>query len=311
MKKAFVGIACAFSALTLTAAAITYKNVFFNSDERKSRHWQLPKGEQFEKDYDRMHELIAAAEAVPFEAVSIRSRDGLKLYGRYYQIAEGAPLMLLFHGYRGYALRDFAGAHKICRENGLNMLVVDERAHAKSGGHTMTFGVKERFDILDWVTYARSRFGAQTPMILSGISMGGTAVCMASELNLPPNVKGIISDCAFSSPKEIIMEVCRQHGWPARILWPIAWLGARLFGRVDLTATTAVSAVKHAKVPMLFLHGEDDRFVPCAMSRKIFAACTAKKRIETFPDAGHGVSYLADPERYTRTVLRFAQEVLH
>ena len=311
MKKVLAGIAFAFSALTLTAAAITYKKVFYNSDDRKARHWKLPKGEQFEKDYDRMNELIAAAEAVPFEAVSIRSRDGLKLFGRYYRIAEGAPLMLLFHGYRGYALRDFAGAHKICRENGLNMLVVDERAHAKSDGHTMTFGVKERLDIMDWITYARSRFGARTPMILSGISMGGTAVCMASELNLPPNVKGIISDCAFSSPKEIIMEVCRQRGWPPRIMWPIAWLAARLFGRVDLTAATAVGAVKHAKVPMLFLHGEDDRFVPCAMSRKIFAACTAKKRIETFPDAGHGVSYLADPERYTRTVLRFAQEVLH
>ena len=299
----------AASLLLAASVGITYKNVFYMSDERKSRRWKLPRGEQFEKDYDRMNELIAAAEAVPFEEVGIRSRDGLKLYGRYYHIADGAPLMLLFHGYHGFALRDFAGAHKIARENGLNMLVVDERAHGRSEGHTIAFGVKERYDILDWIDYARGRFGSGTPFVLSGISMGGAAVCMAAGLDLPENVKGIIADCPFSSPKAIIKRVCAERGYQPDIMWAIAWLTERILGRVDLTSATAVDAVKRAKVPMLFIHGEDDRFVPCSMSREIFGACASKKRIETFPGAGHGVSYLSDPERYTRAVLKFVKTV--
>ena len=309
MKKSWLAIPPVIGAFILTAAGVTWKNVFYMSEERKSRHWQLPKGEQFEKDYGRMNELIAEAEAVPFEEIGIHSRDGLKLYGRYYAIREGAPLMLLFHGYHGHALRDFAGAHKICRENGLNMIVVDERAHAKSGGHTTTFGVKERYDILDWIDYANARFGNGQPIVLSGISMGAASVCMASELDLPGNVKGIIADCPFSSPEGIIREVCRNHGWPERILWPVAWLGARLFGGVDLRVSTAVGAVRHAKVPLLLLHGEDDQLVPCAMGREIFRACGSKRRIETFPGAGHGVSYLANPERYTQAVVGFVERV--
>ncbi len=309
ITSALIGALSGTAVMSVLIAAGIYQAVFYMSDERKSRHWQLPEGRQFKRYHKAIRKLTAEAEAVPFEPVRITSRDGLELFGRYYHIADGAPLMLLFHGYHGYALRDFAGAHKIARENGLNMLVVDERAHGRSEGHTIAFGVKERYDILDWIDYARGRFGTGTPFVLSGISMGGAAVCMAAGLDLPENVKGIIADCPFSSPKAIIKRVCAERGYQPDIMWAIAWLTERILGRVDLTSATAVDAVKRAKVPMLFIHGEDDRFVPCSMSREIFGACASKKRIETFPGAGHGVSYLSDPERYTRAVLKFVKTV--
>ena len=309
ITAALIGALSGVAVMSVLIGGGIYQVVYYMSDERKGQPWYLPKGRQFEKDYDAMRKLIESAEAVPFEPVRITSRDGLSLFGRYYHIADGAPLLLLFHGYHGFALRDFAGAHKIARENGLNMLVVDERAHGKSEGHTTTFGVRERYDVLDWLAYANRRFGEDTQIVLSGISMGAATVCMAAELDLPANVKGIIADCPYTSPQDIVLQVAKSRGIPADLSWRLARLGMLIFGRTDLTKSTAVDAARHAKVPLLLLHGEDDRLVPSSMGREIFGAWAAKKRIETFPGAGHGVSYLSDPKRYTRAVLKFVETV--
>lgn len=144
-----------------------------------------------------------------FESVFITSFDGVKLYARYYHVRDGAPLQIQFHGYRGSALLDFCGGNKLAREIGHNTLVVDQRAHGKSGGNTITFGINERYDCLSCINYAVERSGKETPIFLSGVSMDAATVLMASELNLPDNVIGIIADSPYSSPEEIIRKVCR------------------------------------------------------------------------------------------------------
>ena len=197
---------------------------------------------------------------------------------RYYHVRDGAPLQIQFHGYRGAALRDFCGGNKLARESGQNTLVVDQRAHGKSGGNTITFGIRERLDCLSWVKYANQRFSSGTPIFLSGVSMGATTVLMASELKLPANVMGIIADCPYSSPEVIIRKVCREDmHLPPALTMPLIRLGARLFGHFVLNESSAVQAVGNKNIPILLLHGEDDRFVPCDMSREIFDACTGEK----------------------------------
>ena len=154
-----------------------------------------------------------------------------------------------------------------------------------------------------------ARFGAEKPIYLCGVSMGAATVLMASEFNLPNNVKGIIADSPYSSPEAIIKKVCKDMGVSPKLAFPFIRLGARLFGGFSIRAVTAVEAVKKAKKPVLILHGEDDRFVPCVMSEEIFNAYGGKKRRETFPNAGHGISYIVDPKRYEQVVGAFLDEI--
>ena len=241
----------------------------------------------------------------PCETVTIRAHDRIRLAGRYYHIADGAPVCICFHGYRGSAVRDFCMMAPLLMAFGYNVLLVDQRAHWRSGGRTITFGIKERYDVLSWVQYATNRFGADTPIYLFGISLGGGTVLMASGLDLPKNVRGICADCPFNSPKEIICHVCEHIGLSVKWAWPVTWLSARVIGRFNINAASAAASAAVTKTPILIIHGEADTFVPMSMSRRVCEANPAMVEYHTFPEAEHGMSYLCDPERYLHIVRDF------
>lgn len=298
---------CTLSLLLLLAldfSLYAYRTAFHSPKKGRRDYFIMPKGEQYAVIKERMNSLMHELEEIPCERVSIESYDGKKLFARYYHTDDDAPLQIQFHGYRGSALRDFCGGTKLARESGQNILLVDQRAHGSSDGTTICYGIRERFDCQSWVNYACERFGSDKKIILSGVSMGAATVLMASELDLPDNVCAIIADSPYSSPEAIIRKVCDDMGLPHRLAFPFVRLGAFLCAGLRIRGG-AVQAVKNSKTPILIIHGEDDRFVPIEMSRDIYAACRSKKRLETFPDAGHGLSYLTDTERYTRITEEF------
>ena len=236
------------------------------------------------------------------------SCDGTLLSARYYHQKDGAPIAILCHGYRGSAFRDFCGGHKMCYEMGHNILLIDQRAHGKSGGNTITFGIKERYDVLDWTKYIADRF-PESQMVLYGISMGGATVLLASELDLPKQVKGIFADCPFSSPRDILKNTVKNMPFPKNLGYPFLFSAARLFGNFKLTKINCADSVKNAKIPILIIHGEEDDFVPCEMSRKI-AENNPNVTLETFKNATHGVSFMEDTDRYIKIVNDFCNKVL-
>ncbi len=306
---AFAVILIILLILCLTGALITYKIAFYSPQKGQQNLYSLPADPQYEPFHSRMRVLISAMEALPYEPVRITSRDGLELAGKYYHTRDGAPLAICFHGYRAVAIRDFCAGGPICLNAGMNVLIVDQRAHGESGGHTLTFGVKERFDCSDWVNYALSRFGPNTEILLCGVSMGAATVIMAAGLPLPVNVKGVIADSPYTSPREIIQKVCRDVKLPPKLVYPFISLGALIFGRFRLSRGDAVSAAKKARVPVLIIHGEDDRFVPCEMSRRIFKANPEMIDRHTFPGAGHVLSYFTDEKRYREIMNRFIRRL--
>ena len=285
-----------------------FRAVLYNTNERKARHVPLPTGEGYDEQQESMQELVDLMKEIPFEEVRVTSFDNLTLFGRYYEVKKGAPLQIQFHGYRGEAVRDMAGGNRIAREHGQNTLVVDQRAHGKSGGNITTFGVKERQDCLTWARYAADRFGLETPVILSGVSMGAATVLMAADLDLPENVVGIIADCAYTSPEAIIREVGRARRYPEGAVWWLVKTGAKLFGRVDLGSCGAIDAVRKSRVPVLLIHGDADRYVPVRMSRELYRAAEkagVPVRLEIFQGGAHGISYLTDVRRYTELEVEF------
>ena len=269
-----------------------------------------PRGSQYDAYREEMSRIFNQLAERPCEFVTVLSRDGLRLSGRYYHVRDGAPLDIGFHGYRSGCLTDFSGGSELCFGLGHNLLLVDERAHGKSEGRTITFGIKERGDVLSWVEYALERFGPDTQIVLFGISMGAATVLMASELNLPENVKGIIADCPYSSPKAIIRKVANQMEIPAWLAWPFVKIGAKVYGGFDIDETDAARAVRNTRVPILLIHGEADGFVPCEMSDEVYRANPKKVTRYTFPGADHGLSYLADCPRYRKIVTEFMKKVL-
>ena len=289
----------------LMSAFYAYRMAFYVPPTHQENIYDLPPGEQYEPKHEKMRSCIKRLHELPFESVTITSFDGKKLFGRYYHTRDGAPLQIQFHGYRGSAMRDFCGGTPFARRLGHNALVVDQRSHGQSEGTTIAFGVLERFDCQSWCRYARERFGADTPMILVGVSMGAATVLMASDLELPENVKAIVADCPYSDPKAIICKVASEMGIPRKAAGVVCCAGAFLYGKFRLDEASPVKAVGRTKLPILLIHGKADNFVPCHMSQEIYDACVSEKELHTFPDAGHGMCYLEDPERYEAVVEKF------
>ena len=294
--------------LVFGGARWTYNQAFYSPKNRKEDIYDIPHGKQYEERKDFMISLIKEMSEIPFEWVEITSYDNLKLRGRYYHVRDDAPLHIEFHGYRGTAYRDFCGGNKRAREAGFNSLVVDQRAHGTSEGTCINFGVKEKYDCVSWIEYALARFGSDLEIHLSGVSMGATTVLMACGLNLPKNVKSVTADSPFSSPSEIIEKVCGDMGYPPKLAMPLIKLGAKCFGKLSLEGS-AVEAVKHATMPILIIHGEADKFVPCEMSKAIYESNPDKIELHTFEGAGHGLSYIRHHEEYNATVRAFFERV--
>lgn len=301
-------ILCILLAALLGGAYYAYRTAFFSSMKDRGRV-PSPRSSQYDPYRDEMSRIYQQLNARPFETVTVISHDGLTLSGRYYHIKDGAPLDIGFHGYRSHPLTDFSGGSELSFQMQHNLLLVDQRAHGQSEGRTIAFGIQERHDVLSWIYYALNRFGPDTKILLYGISMGASTVLMASELELPENVKGIIADCPYASPMEIILHVAKSMPIPNWLVKPFVVLGAKIYGGFDIRETDAIRAVKHAQIPILIVHGEDDRFVPCEMSDIVSHNPEIITR-HTFPGAAHGISYLLDRQRYQQIVTEFVLKVL-
>ena len=130
---------------------------------------------------------------------------------------------------------------------------------------------------------------------------------MASELPMPDNVIGVIADCGYTSPKEIIIKVIRQMGLPGWAYFFVK-LAARIYGGFDLEAASSIEAMKNCRLPVFFAHGEADDYVPCQMSLDNYEACAAPKRLLTVPGAGHGLGYIIAKEDYLRVLREIEKE---
>jgi len=123
-------------------------------------------------------------------------------------------------------------------------------------------------------------------------------------------VVGVLADCGYTSPKEIIKKVIGDMHLPPNLAYPFVKLGAKIFGHFDLEANSPVEAMSRCQVPVIFFHGETDAFVPCEMSRKNYDACISRKKLVTIPNAGHGLAYMVDSERYLNELRDFYDPIL-
>lgn len=300
-------LAVAIIATVFLIAYICFKLTFYvkECDKKPREEFPIPDGEIYKPWRETMIGWMKSTRALKYEAFSIKAFDGVTLQGKYYEHTPGAPIELMFHGYRGHAERDLCGGVQRCYALGHNAFIVDQRACGDSEGNVITFGVNEYKDCLSWINFAVNHFNKDTQFLLTGISMGASTVLNAAGTDLPDNVVGVLADCGFTSPAEIIKKVICDMKLPPNITYWFIRLGARVYGHFDLDEIASIDAVKRCKLPVLFFHGESDDFVPCDMSQKMYDACSSKKRLVIVPGAGHGLSFPVDPELYLQEMAEF------
>lgn len=294
-------------AAVLIISLICYRMAFYVPPRKtgQTQAMELPHGKIYEPYWEKMANWTRQTRQMPCEKLCITSVDGLELHGKYYEYAPGAPIELMFHGYRGTAERDLSGGVQRCFRLGHSALIVDQRCCGKSQGRTITFGVYEHLDCIKWIELAVEKFGPEVKLLLTGISMGAATVLMAAGKPLPPNVVGVLADCGYSTPRDIIRKVIRDRKLPVAVSYPFVRLGGLIYGGFDVERYSALEAMKTCTLPVLLFHGENDDFVPCQMSRQIYEACSSKKRLVTVHGAGHGMCCLLDPDGYVAAMEEF------
>lgn len=289
--------------LALITAYVCFYIVFYSPKRKREKiaeEYPIPEGRIYQIYRDQMIAWMDASQTTPHKDVEIRSFDGLTLRGKYYEHFLGAPLEILFHGYRGDSYRDLSGGIARCYDLGHNALIVDHRGAGRSDGSIISFGAKESRDCAAWVDFAINNIDKNVKIIITGISMGAATVMIASAMDLPKNVIGVLADCGYTSCEEITKKIMKEDmNLPASLLYPFVHLGGLLFGGFNSRNASPINAMKDCKLPVIFIHGDYDKFVPYQMSVDNYNACASDyKRLVTVEGAGHGLCYPVDMKKY-------------
>lgn len=269
-------------------------------------------------DWSQYSDILAERKAFmleqPHEDMYETSFDGLKLHAVYFPAIKETSgtkrVVICFHGYTSRALQDFTGLTDYYFRNGYAMLHVDARAHGESEGKYVGFGYPDSKDALQWISRVIEKCGEDIEIILHGISMGATTALMTSGLELPSQVKGIISDCAFTSPKEVFTHVLNtMYHLPAFPVIQAADVINKKLAGYGMDDGNAKREVEKAKVPILFIHGSKDTFVPAEMCKELYDHCTSPKKILIVEGAAHGESYFKNMEAYEGALDEFLKDL--
>lgn len=309
-KRNIIAASGAFASAELLLSAYFYRRTMKRGKAKTERTIKMAG-----TDWSQYADFLARRKefflAQPRTDVFITSEDGLKLHGTYIPNKASKRVVLCFHGYTSEGMKDYIGLSDYYLKRGFAMLLVDERAHGQSEGTYIGFGCLDRMDALKWLDWIVEHIGEDAKIILHGTSMGAATVLMTSGLKLPEQVKGIVSDCGFTSPKEVFTHVLHSmYHIPAFPIIQIAgFLNKRLAG-YGMDECNAAREVRKSKTPTLFIHGSADTFVPCRMCEKLYENCGAKKQKLIVDGAAHAESYYKDTGRYEEALEKFLKEVL-
>lgn len=275
-----------------------------NLDASEKKVSENPEMKAFIK---KREEAACKLENEPNETVKIAAHDGVNLVGHWQEAKDAKRIIIAVHGWRSSWTKDFGLIADFFHKNNCHVLYIEQRGQNNSGGEYMGFGLTERYDCLDWIAWVRQNKSERLPIYLCGISMGASTVLMTAGFELPENVHGVIADCGYTSPHAIWKHVVEEglHLHYDDVMSAIAEDICRSkiqFGPKDYSCTDAMKA---CKIPVLFIHGTDDDFVPVEMTYENYKACVAPKRLFIVPGAGHGMSYIVNQKEYEQVVKRF------
>ena len=238
------------------------------------------------------------------EDVFINSFDNLKLHGYILKTENSDKWAITVHGYTNKAESMSAMAYKY-HSLGYNILMPDLRGHGKSEGSYVGMGWHDRLDIIKWIDLIIKE-NKDAKILLHGISMGAGTVMMVSGEELPENVKVIIEDCGYTSAKEqLAYNLKTMFKLPSFPILNFCSLITKIKDNYFISEASAIKQLQKAKVPILFIHGDKDKFVPFYMLDKLYNACRSKKDKLIIKDVGHAKSESLKSDLYWNKVEDF------
>ena len=229
-----------------------------------------------------------------------------------YEVVNAKPSkiwVIAVHGYTDSAYF-MVNAAKQFLNYGYNVLMPDLRAHGKSEGKYIGMGWLDRLDLIKWIDYLIATYG-DIKIILYGISMGAATVMMASGEKLPSNVRMVIEDCGYTSVwDEFAHELKYLFHMPTFPALYNANIITRIRAGYSLRKASCVKQIKKSKIPILFIHGDEDKFVPFYMLDKLYDAATCKKEKLVIKGAGHAEAQAVDPQKYWHIVRKFIKRYI-
>lgn len=243
---------------------------------------------------------------LPFESADIISFDGLRLHADFLRGESGTKVTMIFcHGYKSEAAFDFAAMYDFYRSLGYNLVYLNMRAHGKSGGKYIGFGVLDRFDVQSWAKKVAELF-PDTSIFLHGMSMGAASILQSADLELDPAVCGIIADCGFSSTNEVFRNLVGSlYHLPATPFVDISEAVNRMTAGYGFTDADSVRSMEKSRLPLAYICGDCDRYVPLNMAMRIYNACVQDKVLLIAEGAGHAASFMTENEKYKNLITEF------
>lgn len=262
------------------------------------------------KDYsDRKIINIDYLKSLGKEDIVIKSKDNLNLHGFLIMNKEKSDkFIILVHGISiGYV-----GSLKYVEtfyKRGFNILVIDQRRHGRSEGKYSTYGYYEKYDVDCWVNYIIEKFGNNIHLGLHGESMGAGTVLQYPSIN--KYVKFIIADCGYSDMVKLLDYQIR-HDYK-KYLQPYLLLVAKLsrirainFAKFDFRNVSPIKVVESTDLPILFIHGKEDYFVPWQMSVDMYdKKVSGYKQILLVDGASHADSIEVNKKDYENAIDKF------
>lgn len=231
---------------------------------------------------------------------------GIRLHAYYAACDSAQGTVVLAHGYTDEARRMMMLGQLYYDTLHYNILLPDHQRHGQSGGDAIQMGWLDRLNVERWISIADSLWQGQ-PIVLHGISMGGATVMMCSGDSLPASVRGIIDDCGYTSVwDEFSGEIRNQFRLPVHPLMDVASAMCQWRYGWNFREASAIEQVRKSTLPMLFIHGDADTFVPTAMVYQLYdAKQMGYKKLWIARGTAHARAYHDYPQEYLRQVREF------
>lgn len=242
-----------------------------------------------------------------FEEIQMTSFDGLELQG-YFLPAKNPTnkTVILAHGYLGQGMDMALYAQYYYESLGYNIFTADARGHGKSEGDYIGFGWHDRLDYVKWIDEILDKVGSDSEIVLHGLSMGAATVLMTSGEDLPDNVKAVIADSPYTSVHDMFRyQMKRMFHLPSFPFLNTTSMVTKARAGYSLKEASSLEQVKKAEVPILYIHGGSDTFVPTKLAHELYEETNSEAELLTVPDAGHGESYILGEDEYIETLTTF------
>lgn len=314
-KKALAIGAASAAAFHFGLSYVTYHEIFernanipriINESSKKKAKKKNPTGG------GKKDERVEWMHAQEFTELSLKNERGQMLKAFYLEAAEKSnKYMLCAHGYRNQGKGEFRFITKFYHDNGYNVLLVDHVAEGASEGKRISFGHYESRDMTLWIQFLIDRFGDDIEIALHGISMGSaTVILLASNEKLPENVKFVVSDCGYTVLNELFEDVLKLPVCATKPLMKTVDLFHFIKNGYSYYSIRPLDAVSKISIPVLFVHGAADGFIPVRMAWDLYGECKSEKDILIVDNANHIMSYRKDSESYEKKILEFTEKYM-